>query len=190
MMRGATRRKWLILSVMVPLTVSALYILAIFMIGQDVQQGSFIDNFNSTGGTWHECAFEFSDNSGRIILMRRRLPGLVGWHAEFGLQMRIELPDGAMVAIPLGYTENKRTEFYSTTGVLEDDTRVPMLRIESYGSTYRIDMMNLETLSFEEVTDETDTTFLGHFDGINIFIPDDPSVIAVVDHCNTASTTE
>ncbi|MCB9450414.1 MAG: hypothetical protein H6672_03190 [Anaerolineaceae bacterium] len=175
-------RFWLILSVITLLAIPALCILALFSGGQDLSIG-FLDDYRSTPGPWRECSFAFAEGSGQVTLMRRRMPGLVGFHAEFELQMFLHTIDGTFTVIPWGYTEDSTTDVYAGTALLKDNRRVPVLQVKSYGQTYRFDMEAMRVLSFSDAIDEFDMVYLGHFNEINEFIPLDSSVIPLPDQC-------
>jgi hypothetical protein len=184
--KPSTSRIWLILNVLAFFTVPGFCLLSLLIIRHDVQQ-ALIADYRSTPGPWYQCAFDFSDETGRVILMRSRLPGIAGFHAEFGLRLHIELSNGTSATISLDYTEDRESEFYFGIAELQSSQRVPLLRVESYGRTYPINMTTLRQLSFQDVVKEIDMTFLGHFEGVDSFIPNSALVSPVVDHCGIIS---
>ena len=165
-----------------PLLCISLCLLAYY----EVQQITLFE-FNSTPGPWYKCSFIFADDSTKVTLMRRRLPGIVGFHAEFGLHMRIEKPENDVKSFSLVYTESSITDFYLTEAILKDNQSISMMLIETYGSIYRINMNTVEEISFTEVIEEGERLYLGHFNGVSEFIPSTSSVIALDKECDILS---
>jgi hypothetical protein len=182
-------RFWFILNVIAFLAVPAFCVLTLFWVRQDVRT-SRIDDYNSTPGPWYECSFAFTDGSSQVTLMRRRLPGIAGFHAEHELRMLLQTVDNRFTIIRWGYTESSNTDVYASTALLQDNRRVPVLRVESYGSTYHFDMESMRELSFRDVTDEFNGVYLGHFDGVDEFVTSHPSVTTLSNQCGIPSSTE
>ena len=180
-------RFWFILNVIAFFAVPAFCVLTLLWVRHDVRT-TFNDNYNSTPGSWYECSFAFADGSGQITLMRRRLTGII--HAEYEFRMSLQAEDDTFTIIPWGYTETSNTDIYTSTALLQNNRRVRLLRVESYSSTYRFDMESKRELSFRDVTDEVDAVYLGHFDGVDEFVPSHPSVTTLSNQCGIPSSTE